>query len=41
MTQFRLVPALLTPEESNKLFNILNAGKVKEGHINLTMFKSL
>lgn len=41
MTDFKLVTGLITPEESMKLFNNMNAGKVKEGHINFDMFKSI
>lgn len=41
MTDFKLVTGLITPEESVKMFNYMNASKVKEGHINFDMFKSI
>jgi len=41
MTDFKIVTGILTSEESIKLFNLINNGKVKEGHINLEMFKNI
>jgi len=38
MSDFKLMPTFVTADESLKIFNYLNASKVKEGHINIEMF---